>query len=87
MRLSPASDDFEWGDEEALYYDDEVTNFDDNDSSYDIMWIQRKRLNPLEFNIVDDIMVIGGNILEVDAYKYLWRYQTLSKEIQELLCF
>ena len=81
MRLAPTSDDFEWDDEEASYYDDEVTNFDDNDSSYEIMWIQRKRLNPLEFNIVDDIIVIGGKILEVDAYKYLWRYQTLSKEI------
>ena len=76
MRLARASDDFEWEDD-----DDEVTNFYDNDSSYDITCIEIKRINPPEFNIVDDIMVIGGNILEVDAYKYLWRYQTLSKEI------
>ena len=87
MILAPASDDFEWDDEEASYYDDEVINVDDNESSCDIMCIERKRLNPLEFNIVDGRVVIGGKALEVDASEYLRRYQTLGKEIQELLCF
>ena len=87
MRLAPTSDDFEWDDEEASFYDDKVINVDDKDSSYDIMCIESIRLNPPELNIVDGIMVIGGKALEVDASEYLRRYQTLSKEIQEFLSF
>ena len=71
MILAPASDDFEWDDEDASYYDDEVTNFGDNESSYDIMCIESRRLNPPQFGIVDGRMVVEGKELEDDASKYL----------------
>ena len=87
MRLALANDDFEWDDEEASYYDDEVINVDDNESSCANLCIERKIPNPIEFNIVDARVVIGGKELEVDAYEYLQRYQTLSKDIQEIFYF
>ena len=87
MRLAPTSEYFEWDDEEESYYDDDVTNVDDNDFSYEVMCIYLIRISPLEFKIFDGIMVIGGKALEVDAYEYLRRDKKLSKEIQEFLSY
>ena len=87
MRIAQTSDDFEWDDKEESWYDDEVINIDYNHSSYDLMCIERIRLNPPNFNIIDGRMVIVGKQLEVGASKYLQRYQTLSKEIQEFWSF
>ena len=53
MRLAPSSDDFEWDDEASSYSNDDVIYIDDDESSYDNVWIENIRLNPPNSSVVD----------------------------------